>query len=259
MELMELFSPKNILGFMMVVTRLSGMMTTAPLFSKYPIPPQVKTWLVALVAFIMYPMVVVNSSFIVPTSIPETTLYLIKEFAVGALIGFIANFLFVGVQMAGQMIAQQIGLAMSSVLDPATQSQTPIVGEFYLMLTTMLFLALNAHQWLFLAVYQSFVKIPPGLDFIFTPAIVDQVLHLSSDIFLISLKVILPIFCVLFVIEVLLGVLAKMIPQMNIFMVAIPIKIYVGLILMIMFLSPMASYLSDLIQSQMTILMKMFM
>lgn len=259
MSLLDLFSAQNIIVFIIVLTRLSGLITTAPLFSTYPIPPQVKVWLVALIAFIMYPMVVAKSSFIVPTNMIALTLFLIKEFIIGALIGFIANFIFAGVQMSGQFLSQQIGLAMSNVLDPATQSQVPVIGEFYLLLTTMLFLVLNAHQMLFTTVYQSFITIPPGINLLFAPAMVDQVLHLSSDIFLIALKVVLPIFCVLFVLEVLLGVLAKMIPQMNIFMVAIPVKIYVGLILMILFAPPMAGYLRNLIENHMSTLLKMFM
>lgn len=259
MELLELLSPRNIVGFIMVVTRLSGMISSAPLFSTYPIPPQVKAWLVALVAFIIYPLVSANSNFTVPTSIPEMTLFLLKEFGVGFLIGFLANFMFAGIQIAGQMLSQQIGLQMSSMLDPATNASVPIIGELYLMITAIIFLGLDAHQWLFAAVYQSFIKIPPGLDVLFTPIIVQQVLHLSSQMFVIALGLVLPIFCVLFVMEVLLGVLAKMIPQMNIFMVALPIKIMVGLVLMIMFLSPMATYISNLIQNYMSDLMKMFM
>lgn len=259
MELLELLSPRNIVGFIMVVTRLSGMIASAPLFSTYPIPPQVKAWLVALVAFIMYPLVSANSNFVVPTSMPEMTLFLLKEFGVGFLIGFLANFMFAGVQIGGHMLSQQVGLQMSSMLDPATQSQVPILGEFYLMVTAMIFLALDAHQWLFAAVYQSFIKIPPGLDILFTPIIVQQVLHLSSQMFVIALGLVLPIFCVLFVMEVLLGVLAKMIPQMNIFMVALPIKIMVGLVLMIMFLSPMATYITTIIQNYMADLIRMFM
>ena len=259
MDLLTLLSPKNIIGFIMVVTRLSGMMATAPLFSTYPIPHQVKAWLVALIAFIMYPMVSANASFIVPTSMPEMTLFLLKEFAVGFLIGFLANFVFVGIQMAGQVLAQQIGLAMSSMLDPATNVNVPVIGQFYMMMTTLIFLALDAHQLLFQAVYQSFIKIPPGLEMPFSPILVQQVLHLSSKMFSVALAVVLPIFCVLFVLEVLIGVLAKMIPQMNIFMVAIPIKIYIGLILMIMFLSPMFSYISTLVQTHMATMLKMFM
>lgn len=259
MDLMSLIAPKNVIGFIMVITRLSGMMATAPLFSKYPIPPQVKAWLVAVIAFIIYPMVVAKSSFIVPTSLPEVTFYMLKEFAVGALIGFIANFIFVGVQMSGQLLSQQVGLGMSNIMDPATQSSNPVIGEFYTMLATILFLGLNAHQMLFIAVYQSFEKIPPGMNMLFSPILVDQILHMSSDVFLIALKLVLPIFCVLFVMEVLLGVLAKMIPQMNIFMVAIPLKIYVGLMLMIAFVSPMANYMSGLIENQMQCILKMFM
>ncbi len=259
MELLDLLSPKNIVGFIIVITRLSGLMISAPLFSTYPIPMQVKAWLVALIAFIMFPVVSASSTFFVPTDMLSMSLVLFKELAIGFFIGLMANFIFAGVQMAGQLISQQVGLAMSSVLDPATQTNVPVLGEFYVLITTMLFLSLGAYQWLFAAVFESFKKIPPGIDLVFSPALIQQVLKLSSDMFVISLGVVMPIFCVLFVLEILIGVLAKMAPQMNLFMVAIPFKIYIGLILMLIFLSPMSDYLSDLIQSHLGTVLKMFM
>ncbi len=124
----------------------------------------------ALIAFIMYPMVVAKSSFIVPTNMIALTLFLIKEFIIGALIGFIANFIFAGVQMSGQFLSQQIGLAMSNVLDPATQSQVPVIGEFYLLLKQCYFWCFIAHQMLFSTVYQSFITILPGFNLLFAPA-----------------------------------------------------------------------------------------
>ncbi|MDD3238286.1 MAG: flagellar biosynthetic protein FliR [Candidatus Gastranaerophilales bacterium] len=259
MELIELLSVKNIVGFLLVLTRLSGMIFSAPLFSTYPIPTQVKIWLVALVAFIMYPMVSVHSGFSVPNSMPEMILYMAKEFGVGFLIGYLANFIFAGIQMGGQLLSIQLGLSMSNVLDPVSQSQSPVLGEFYILMTAMIFLGLNAYQWLFAAVYQSFVKIPPGLDFLYTPVLVEQVIRMGAQMFEIAMGVVLPIFCVLFILEVLIGVLAKMIPQMNIFMVAIPLKIFLGLFLMIIFLDPMATYVNNLITTQMVTIVKMFM
>ncbi len=259
MELLDLLSPKNIVGFIIILTRLSGMISSAPLFSTYPIPIQVKAWLVASVAFIMFPVVSAGSNFVVPTDMLGMSLVLFKEFSIGFFIGFMANFVFVGIQMGGQLLSQQVGLAMSSVLDPATQSNVPVVGELYMLLTTMLFISMGAYQWLFAAIFQSFQKIPPGIELTFSPVLVQQLLKLSSDMFAISISVVMPIFCVLFVLEVLLGVLAKMIPQMNLFMVAIPIKIYIGLILMLMFLSPMADYIANLLQSHMVTIFKMFM
>ena len=77
----------------------------------------------------------------------------------------------------------------------------------------------------------------------------ENILHLSGQMFFIAISMILPVFCVMFVSEVLMGFMSKMMPQMNIFMVAIPFKIYIGVILILMFISPTATYLSNTIQS----------
>jgi flagellar biosynthetic protein FliR len=97
------------------------------------------------------------------------------------------------------------------------------------------------------------------MEFIFTPALVNQVALLFSHMFVISFQIILPIFCVLFVSEVLMGFMAKMMPQMNIFMVALPIKIGVGLVLMLAFLAPTITYLAFAIEKYMAGILKLFM
>lgn len=259
MDLMQLLSVKNIVGFVIILTRLSGMIATAPFFSTYPIPNQVKAWLVALVAFVIYPMVVAKTHFDVPVDMVGMTLVLAKEFAIGALIGFLANLILSAVQMGGQIIAMQSGLAMSNMFDPTTQSQVPIISEFYVLLTMIIFFSINAHQWLFATVYQSFMKIPPGLDFVMAPQIVQQVLFLTSKIFEVAIGLVMPVFCVLFVLEVLLGVLAKMIPQMNIFMVSLPVKIYIGLFLIMMFMVHVEGYVVQVIQTYMANIIRLFM
>ncbi len=217
-----------------------------PLISTYPIPEQVKIWLCALVAFIMFPMVAAMtgaSGMHVPQSMPELAIYLFREFSIGYIIGFVANFLFTAVQIGGEFVSLQIGMSMSQVLDPNTGESSQILSQLYTYIATMVFIGLNAHHWLFATLYKSFQSFPPGIDFVFSANVVSQVLHMSSQIFAIGISMILPIFCVMFVSEVLMGFMSKMMPQMNIFMVAIPLKIYVGLILILMFLSPTVTYL----------------
>ena len=257
-NLLTIFSPSNILIFVLIFTRISGMIFSMPLISTYPIPQQVKIWLGALVAFILFPMVAAHQSFIVPHSIPEVLVYLVREFAIGYVIGFCANFLFAAVQIGGEFVSIQVGLSMSQVLDPATGESTQILSQMYTYLATMVFIGLNAHQWLFAAIYKSFQAFPPGIEYIFTGNIVSQVLHMSSEMFAIGISMILPIFCVMFVSEVLMGFMSKMMPQMNIFMVAIPLKIYIGIVLMLMFLSPTVSYLAAVTQNYLKGILNLF-
>lgn len=248
-DLLTLLSPKNIVIFVIIFTRVGGMIASAPLFSHYPMPEQVKIWLSALVAFIMFPMIAATINFAMPSDFPGLFIYLLREFAVGFMIGFTMNLIFAAVQISGEFISIQIGISMSQILDPVTGASSPILSQMFIILASFVFIALNAHQWLFAAIYKSYTSFPPGLDFVFTGGVVENILHLSGQMFFIAISMILPVFCVMFVAEVLMGFMSKMMPQMNIFMVAIPFKIYIGLILILMFISPTATYLSNAIQS----------
>ncbi len=258
-NLMTLFSPANIIIFVLVFTRISGMIFSMPLISTYPIPNQIKIWLTAAVAFILFPMVAASSGLTIPQSMPELLLYMLREFSIGYIIGFCANFLFAAVQIGGEFISIQIGVSMSQVLDPATGSSTQVLSQLYSYIATMVFIGLNAHQWLFAAIYKSFQSFPLSPEYMFTGSVISQVLHMSSSIFSIGISMILPIFCVMFISEVLMGFMSKMMPQMNIFMVAIPLKIYVGIVLILMFLSPTVTYLAAVTQNYLKGILNIFM
>lgn len=257
-DLLTLLSPKNLVLFIVVFTRLGGLMTSAPLFSTYPIPAQIKTWLVASIAFIMFPIVMASSGFQLPTSMPELMVILLKEFMIGYIIGFISNIVFIGVEMASEMLSIQMGLSAAQALNPLTGAQAPVLGQAYVLLAAMVFLNLHAHQWLFSAVYQSFHAIPPGFGFVLNGTLVKDIIFMSGQMFTIALGIALPIFAVLLITDVLLGFVSKMMPQMNIFMVAMPLKIYLGLLLVIMFLQPMYSYIAVLIEKFLTGIMIIF-
>lgn len=247
-DLLTLLSPSNIIIFVLIFTRLSGMIFSMPLISTYPIPQQIKIWLCAIVAFILFPMVAASSSLAVPSSMPELLVFMFREFAIGYIIGFCATFLFAAVQVGGEFVSIQIGISMSQVLDPTTGEQTQVLSQFYTYIATLVFIGLNAHQWLFAALYKSFQAFPLSSEWILSGGLVSHVLHMSSSIFSIGISMVLPIFCVMFISEVLMGFMSKMMPQMNIFMVAIPLKIYVGIVLILIFLSPTITYLSMVIE-----------
>lgn len=247
-----LFSVGNIILFMAIFTRLSGLFASAPLFSTYPIPVQVKVWLAAVIAFILFPIVQYNTSFVAPNSVPALTLILFKEFLVGFVLGYCANILFVGIELGVNTFAVQMGLSADQALNPTSGGQSPVITQAYTYLATMLFIALGAHQWLFSAIYNSFKSMPVGYTFAFSPELVGQVVTMTSQLFSIGLGIALPIFGVLFITDVLLGFTSKMMPQMNIFMVSMPLKIYLGLLLSLIFMRPMAEYMSVLIERFLT-------
>lgn len=253
-----LFSTTNIILFMAIFTRLSGLFATAPIFSKYPIPIQIKVWLAAIIAFILFPIVQYNTSLIAPNSVPALTLILFKEFLIGAVIGFCTNIIFIGVELGVNMFAIQMGLSADQALNPTSGGNSPVITQAYTYLATMLFLALGAHQWLFAALYNSFKSMPVGYTLTLSPEFVGQIVVITSQIFSIGLGIALPVFGVLFITDVLLGFTSKMMPQMNIFMVSMPLKIYLGLLLSLLFMRPMAEYIARLLEQMLSQIAVMF-
>jgi flagellar biosynthetic protein FliR len=251
-DLLSLLSPTNLILFVIVFTRLSGLMTTAPLISTYPIPMQVKIWFMAMVALIMFPIVMAQTGLQVPTSIPILGLVLIKEFMVGYIAGFVANVVFIGVEIAADLVSMQVGLTAAQAMNPMTGDNSPILTQAYTMIAAMLFIGLNGYQWLFSAIFKTFQVIPPGYDLTVSGTFTHNVIYLTSQIFIIGLNIALPVFSVLLITDVLLGFMAKMMPKMNIFMVALPLKIYIGLTLFIMLVPPLCSHIQMLLEKYLT-------
>ena len=258
LNLFDIFSPANIILFMAILTRLSGMFVSAPLFSTFPIPQQVKIWLSAVIAFLIFPIIQTKVQFIAPTSVPELTIILLKEFLIGFAIGYCANVLFIAIELGANMFSIQMGLSADMALNPMSGGSSPMITQMYTWMMTMVFISLNAHHWLFSAFYNSFQQMPIGYGFAFSPELVHQIIFMISQIFVIALKIALPIFGVLFITDVLLGFTSKVMPQMNIFMVSIPLKIYLGLLLSIMFVRPIVEYLNILVPQFMQSIVTMF-
>jgi len=256
--LLNLFTPVNLILFMAVFTRINGLMMSAPLFSTYPIPMQIKIWFTASVAFLIFPFVQASTAFAMPTNVPELFLILMKEFSIGYIIGFCANLIFVATEMAANMFSMQMGLSVSQALNPVSGTTSPVLTQVFTLLIAMTFLALDAHQWLFAAVYQSFDSMPAGYSFIFDGALVEKIIYLSGQLFIISLGIAMPIFSVLLIKDILLGFVSKLMPQMNIFMVAMPLKIYIGLLICMIFLQPIAEYVKIVLEKFLTGIMHLF-
>ena len=257
-SLLAIFTPVKIILFIAVFTRISGLLASAPMFSTYPIPYQVKIWLCAMIAFIMFPFVHATSNFIMPTVMPELFVILLKEFFIGYLIGFCTNLIFIAVDMAANLFAVQMSLSVSQALNPATGTTSPVLTQVYTLLATMIFISLNAHQWLFSAVYNSFASVPVGYGFFIDGKIVQECVYLMGQMFSVSVGLALPIFGVLLIKDVLMGFVSKMMPQMNVFMVAMPLKIYVGLLLCLIFIRPMSEYMAVAIERTLTAVSALF-
>ena len=118
-----------------------------------------------------------------------------------------------------------------------------------MFIASLTFLFINGHIWLFSSIYDSFKVIPIDYNFIFSGPLIEKVIFLTGQIFNIAFELIVPIYAVLIITAMVLGLMSKAMPHMNVFMVALPIKIYIGLALMCMFAVPTATYLAGVMEN----------
>lgn len=230
---LSVLTVNTVVAFLLVLFRISGMLVSAPLFNMRAIPPQAKIGLAFAMALIFFPLHM--GGLMVPTDLIQFALLAIQETLIGLLLGFTANLMFLAIQMAGEFISVQMGLSVAQVLDPVTQTNSPVMGQFFFYLAAILFLTLNIHHGLIVGIDKSFQWLPLGQfvggeGALSGGALTVRLMKLTADMFLIALAIGLPVMGILLLSEVALGFVAKVMPQMNVFMVGIPLKVALGLL-----------------------------
>lgn len=216
--------------FLLVAARTAGVFFAAPPFAARQIPAQWRAAFGLMVALVLLPVVPV------PASLPETLLpwaaWAAREAAVGLAIGWTVNLTFAAVQLGGQLLDTELGFGIVSVLDPQTGQQMPLVGNFQYLLALMVLLLTNGHHLIIAALAKSFQVVPVGGE-VLRPSLMDTVSILSNGVFLTAFKLAAPVLGAGFVTSVALGVMARAMPQMNVFVVGLPLKLVAGLVIMV--------------------------
>ena len=234
----------QILSFLLIFLRVGAILFSAPIFDNQSAPVIFKVGLALSISFLLFPLLKINVNGF-NASLVMFVLMVASEIAVGFLIGFSVRVFFIGIQLAGQIAGFQMGLAIANVVDPASSIQVPILSQFFNLFAMLIFLSLNAHHWFIKALTESFNLVPP-LEFQINSALVPLVLTLAGNIFVVAVKVSAPIIVSLLLTSVALGLLARTVPQMHIFVVAMPLKISVGLVFITLTLPFLATFLQDL-------------
>ena len=214
---------------LIILARMLGMITVAPVLSSTFIPMRYKGIFALLLAILCYPMLS-QIDFNIPQDWTVFGLVIIGEIIIGLAIGFIIAVIFVIFQMAGQFFSLQMGFGISQVFDPLFQIQIPLIGQFQALFGTFVFISIGGPQLMIYSVYQSYFKVPSLNMMEMSGPIADSVVMVFSDMFFIALQLGLPVIGTVLIVTVCLGLLAKFAPQMNIMMVGFPIYIVVGFI-----------------------------
>lgn len=221
--------------FLLVFMRFTGVILFNPIFGRSSVPAVLKVALSLLCASVVTP--VLGSSGAVPGSIVEFIGQLVLELAMGLAIGVLVDMLFGVVMVAGGQMDMQMGLGMANLFDPGSGVESPLMGSFFNVLMTVVFLAGDAHLSFLSLVTDSFRAIPPGTAHL-TAGSARFLVSMAGDMFSLGLRMALPVIAVEFIAVISIGLLMKAVPQINIFNVGIQLESGLG-ILIVMIAVPM--------------------
>lgn len=216
--------------YLMVLARIGGMFGFAPVFGSHNIPKQAKAALSLVLALVIFPGVSAP-----PGGYPENlisyALCIGKEIGVGIVIGYVAALITVSVQLAGHLIDMQIGFGLVNIVDPISGRQITVIGQFQYIIAILLFLGTNSHHVLLTAVRESYHLVPIA-EFTLSKACQTGIIALFRNMFSLAFRIAAPVTCALLLTDVVMAVLARAVPQMNVFIVGFPLKIASGLLVL---------------------------
>lgn len=231
-------------GVLLIFLRVAAILFTVPVLDSGAVPFTFKVGLALAVSVLLLPMVDTMAA-VANLSLMSGVLGILSEIAIGLTIGLSVTLLFAGIQLAGQVVGYQMGFAVANVVDPATSDQIPILAQFYYLTAMLIFLTINAHHIFFWALVDSY-RVLPLFGMHISAELVGLMIKLGGDVFIVAVKVGAPLIAVMLVVSVGLGLVARTVPQMHIFIVAMPLKILIGLVVLLIVTPYLTAYLVDL-------------
>ena len=220
----------DLVPFALVLARIAGLFAAIPVFGSRVVPNRVKTPLIFALALLLFPIVR-------PHTIPPTgdaislALLVIREALVGLTLAILSQLIFAAVEFCGQQVGTQMGLSMAALFDPATQANVPTMAMFEGVVATLLFLALDVHHFFLRGIVESYQLLPVGAWHT-SEGLLKFMIEASSGMFVIAIKLGAPVSVALLATSVALGVAARSVPSMNVFVVSMPLNIGIGLMLL---------------------------
>lgn len=241
------FSLANFEYFLLILVRITAFIFIAPVFGQNGVPSRVKIGIGAMTAVLLFG--VVERPALEYTSVVGYAIYVLREGITGLLIGFAANICSSIILFAGNVIDMDIGLSMATEFNPEMATQATVSGNFYYYLIMLLLVASNMHVYVLRAVCDSFHLIPVGGAVFEWDHLFLAMTRYMTDLFIIAFRIFLPVFACIMILNCILGIMAKVAPQMNMFSVGMQMKVLVGFT--IMFLTAfMLPNIADFIYSE---------
>ncbi len=219
----------------LVLARISGLVAFAPFFSGAGIPLNARVLLVGTVSIVVLPFASVGM--VPPSDFGSLFVLMIGELLIGLTIGLMITTVFSGLELAGVLIGQQVGISMAQVFDPLFEEETSVLGQLYFWLAMVIFLLLKGHLILLGALIRSFHTLPPG-KFVVDENIVGGIVGVLKLAFILALQVAAPVLVAIFLTTLALGFVGRTVPQLNILTVGFSLRVVLGFTLIIICILP---------------------
>lgn len=213
---------------LLMFLRIMAMMVAAPVLGHNSIPSITRILIAFVVAYMTF-LTIDKSKIVIDVNLVSIFLSAIKEIITGTIIGTVINFVFYGISYAGHMIGFDMGLTMAEVLDPSQEMNNNVVGEVIFYGSMMLFIIINGHHYLISATVASF-KIVPVAKYTITEPLIGLIVKYSFAVLTIAMKIAAPIIVSFLLIHIAEGIIARVIPQIQIMYITQPLKIGLGLV-----------------------------
>ncbi|WP_186577457.1 flagellar biosynthetic protein FliR [Aquibacillus kalidii] len=243
--MIEVININSLPAFLLILFRVTAFFVTIPIFSYRNVPTHFKIGIGFFLAWIVFftgpiPELPIDGMFI---------LLLLKEIIVGLALGLIAYIVLSAIQIAGGFIDFQMGFAIANVVDPQTGAQSPLMGQYFYTIALLFLFTVNGHHLIINGIMYSFDTIPiDSLIDLGDGNTIAFILQTFSQMFLIAFQMSIPIVGCMFLVDVALGIVARTVPQLNVFVVGLPLKILVALFVLIIFIGIYVMLVKDLFE-----------
>jgi flagellar biosynthetic protein FliR len=215
-------------SFLVLVSRIGGIVAAFPMIGGRTVPPQIKIALVVMLGIALSPLIRLPP---MSRDALEMTAGLASELVIGLVIGLAVRLLFGALEVAGDLLGTQMGFSAIQLVDPMTNQQSAVISEYFRIIAALVFLSINAHLVVVAAIVTSYDAIPP-FGATLSSAIGEEVIELSRHMFVIALQLAAPVLVAMVLINLLLAMLGRAVAQVNVFIMSFPITIVGGLLVL---------------------------
>ena len=230
--------------WVLILTRITGLLAAFPLLGSEQMPLQLRAAMGALLATVILPVLPVPP--VVPSGLPELAGLMVSELAIGLLLGTVVAWILEAVAFAGTLMDTQMGFSFVQFLDPATSQSTSISGSLMMQMAALLVFITGLHHQMILALVDSYRVAPMGQG---VPLQVMGLVMLIGQLLAKGFQLAFPVLSVLFLVDVILGISGKFMPQLQLLQLSFPLKIAMGLVILGLVLRELGPWLTPLLES----------